>query len=139
MAHNDLSEKPKLYNGTSEFELPSLDKIREILGHMRQVMNLIQEIYGGGHSGYFEPDWPVSGGGKELVERLQELAMRIDKDPRPRWEQLAWIQSHKPAHPQPTPLRSDKNTLLKHQGALREFDDMDEHLEAIRAMRESEE
>ena len=86
-AHNDFHTLPTLYDGTSTVATPSRELIETVLGRIRTFMNIVQRHYGEGESHYYDSEMPEHGDGETLIESLNELAMRIDTDPEPRWQQ----------------------------------------------------
>jgi hypothetical protein len=51
-------------------------------------MNIVQRNYGEGESHYYNIELSEPGDGETLLQNLNELAVRIDADPEPRWQQI---------------------------------------------------
>lgn len=88
VAHNDFHTLPTLYDGTSTVTAPSRALMETVLERIRTFMNIVQMNYGEGESGYYNTEMSEPGDGEQLIYSLNELAIRIDNDPEPRWERM---------------------------------------------------
>ena len=107
-AHNDFHTLPTLYDGTSTVAIPSRELIETVLEQVRAFMNIVQRSYGEGESHYYNSEFPEPGDGETLIDSLNELAMRIDADPEPRWQQRRYFCQPRAAE---MPENQGKNTV----------------------------
>jgi hypothetical protein len=87
-AHNDFHTLPTLYDGTSTVTAPSRALVETVLERIGTLMNIVQMNYGEGESGYYNTEMSEPGDGEALLQNLNELAIRIDNDPEPRWVRM---------------------------------------------------